>query len=49
MLHVENVATTSDPPAIGPSSTTSIIDIDEPEFKFLDVQPSKKRKLEWQV
>jgi hypothetical protein len=48
MLLVENVATTSDPQAIGPSSTISIIDIDGPESKLLDVQPSK-RKLEWQV
>jgi hypothetical protein len=49
MLHVENVATTSDPQAIGPSSSTTIIDINEPGSKLLDVQPSKKRKLEWQV
>jgi hypothetical protein len=39
MLHVENVILTFDSQAIGPSSSTTIIDIDinEPEFKFLDV------------
>jgi hypothetical protein len=51
MLHVKNVATTFDSQAIGPSSSIIIIDIDinEPESNLLDVQPSKKRKPEWQV
>ncbi len=49
MLHVENVATTFDPQAVGPSSSRIIIDIHEPEFKLLDVQPSKKKKPKWQV
>ncbi len=49
MLHVENVATTCDPQPIGPSSNTIIIEIDELGSKLLDVQASKKKKLEWQV
>jgi hypothetical protein len=39
MLHVENVVVTFDSQAIGPCSSTTIIDINinELEFKFLDV------------
>jgi hypothetical protein len=51
MWHVENMAATFDSQAIGPSSSTTIIDIDinEPEFNLLDVHPSKKMKSKWQV
>jgi hypothetical protein len=37
MLHVENVATTSYPQVVGPSSNTTIIDIDELGSKLLDL------------